>query len=415
MKFLFLLLIFSIFNLKAAVWNDTRVWTVELEEEFSTWMQSSVVNEVMFTDPKSKYFGINTDCADTSYALRAIFAFEHSLPFAITNPSGSRDANKTLNNRLNKWDKSGDEIKRLKAMIEEIGDSVGTENLAHFDTYPTKISSIKAGTLFMYKIKARLGNFIRHSYNIKAINPVGTFDVIYSTQANKAKHLPLIRRKEREFENLPHIPWGFKKFKWPQLLTAEISTYPLLLGASNEQYDLASNLGEAEFFKMIRKNLAKSSETPGERLNRSFNAVCAEARARIEYVNQGIEHLNSIGSRCMNYEEFDAYSTPARDQALKGLFEKYEESFNDLLKSGELNSANPNILNFSQFIFNKVGNFSKELIETCPINYRSEVTIDLRELRNRIREGKLSSHPNDKIELRWGENGYSSTNCKRWY
>jgi hypothetical protein len=63
----------------------------------------------------------------------------------------------------------------------------------------------------MYKIKARFGNFIRHNYNIKSISDIGTFDVIYSTQANKAKKLPLIRRKNYDFDKLPSSPWGFKK------------------------------------------------------------------------------------------------------------------------------------------------------------------------------------------------------------
>lgn len=408
-------LTFFSFNTEALVWNDTREWNIELEEEFSRWMQSGAVRENMFTDPQSKYYGINTDCADTVYALRAIFAYEHSLPFAITNPSGSRDPNKTLNNRQNKWDYKGDEVKRLIAMIEEIGDSVGTENLAYYDTFPTSIKTVKPGTLFMYKIRARFGNFIRHAYNIKNINAVGTFDVIYSTQANKDKRLPLIRRKEREFENLPSNPWGFKKFKWPHLLNADLSSFPAELGASTEQYDLASSLGENEFFKMVRKTLASSQESPGERLNRSFNAVCTEAKARIEYVNQGLEHLNAIGSRCMNYEEFDAYSTPARDEALKGLFERYQTSFEEFIRSGEINSANPSIVNYSQFIFNATGSYAQELTDACPIAYRPSVTIHLGELRKRILEDKLSSHPNDSIEIRWGEKTSPKTKCKRWY
>ncbi|MCK6595573.1 MAG: hypothetical protein L6Q33_10260, partial [Bacteriovoracaceae bacterium] len=85
-------------KINAVIWEDTRSWTLADEENFSAWMQSPAVNETMFTDSKSRYYGVNTDCADTAYAFRAIFAFENGLPFAITNPSGSRSG-KTMNNR----------------------------------------------------------------------------------------------------------------------------------------------------------------------------------------------------------------------------------------------------------------------------------------------------------------------------
>jgi hypothetical protein len=78
-KFCFLFLFFISFNIKAAVWEDNQVWSLQYEEDFSNWMQSNAVNENIFSDPKSPYFGVSTDCADTAYALRAIFAFESSL------------------------------------------------------------------------------------------------------------------------------------------------------------------------------------------------------------------------------------------------------------------------------------------------------------------------------------------------
>ena len=316
--FLFL----SISNSFASVWDDNQLWSVQYEEDFSIWMSSNSVNETMFTDSKSPYFGISTDCADTAYALRAIFAFEHNLPFAISNPSGARGTNKTLNNRQNTWNNLPTNKQRLVAMINEIGDSVGTENLAYFDTFPIAINNITPGSVFMYKIKARFGNFIRHTYNIKNINPVGTFDVIYSTQANKAKGLPLIRRKDREFENMPSEPWGFKKFRWPDQLGLSLADIPDELGPSLEQYTLAKQLGEVGFFKYVTKTLSKTIEPANQKMSRLFNSICVEAQARIEYVNQGLGHLLETNNACMNYEEFDAYSTPARDQMLKRTFRK---------------------------------------------------------------------------------------------
>lgn len=415
--FIILSAAFFIAQTNAAIWEDTRSWTVKDEEEFSKWMQSDAVKETMFTDPKSRYFGINTDCADTAYALRAIFAFEHSLPFAITNPSGSRSG-KTINNRQTNYDYLKTSEQKLIKLINDIGDSVGTENLSFYDTYPVKINAIKPGSMFTYKIKARFGNFIRHAYNIKAINPVGTFDVIYSTQANKAKNLPLIRRKEREFENLPNSPWGFRKFKWPEHLGKDISVIPQELGPSMEQYELATSLGEKEFFKYVRKTVASVSETYAERVVRSLNAACTESIARIDYVKQAIDHLKSTNNACMNYEEFDAYSTPARDKALAEMYDKLNNSYKEAKKAQELNLIDPVSLGIVEEILAQGIFSSNDETQTqkdfCVIEYAPGKKLSMKTLYKRILNNSLSSHPNDTIDVRWGENG-KKTNCKRWY
>lgn len=401
----------SSFNVHAAIWEDNQSWSEDYEQKYSAWIQSSFVKEKMFTDSSSPYYGVNTDCADTAYALRAIFAFENKLPFAITNPSGSREASKTLNNRTNKFDSAGPENMRVVALITEIGESVGTENLTIFDTFPVAIKKITPGSLFTYKIKARFRKFIRHAYNIKNINPVGTFDVLYSTQANKEKHGELLRRRDREFENAPTDPWGFRKFRWPEHLGADLSVIPVGLGASNEQFDLAKSLGETEFFKFVRKTVATSSESAGERFLRLYKSLCFEAQARVTYVNEALLYLSKTENACMDYERFDAFSTPARDKVLSELFEKFKESFIDAKNE---KSGDPATLAFAELIFNERGNRS-ELLNSCPINYREGVTIDLGTLWTRIKKDKLSSHPNDIVEVRWGEVSKPETKCKRWY
>lgn len=401
--------------LKASVWQDTQLWSVQYEEEFSAFMKSNAVREDMFTDPKSKYYGVSTDCADTAYALRAIFAFEHNLPFAIYSPSGERGSNKTINNRQSSWDRAGSNLQRLVAMINEIGDSVGTENLAHYDTFPIALKSINSGSVFMYKINARFGKFIRHTYNIKEVSDVGTFDVIYSTQANKARGLPLIRRKDKEFDNNPTAPWGFRKFRWPEHLGKDLSVIPSELGPSEEQYPLATSLGAVAFFKMVRKLLSNTSETVADRMNRAFKSVCTEAQARIDYVNQGVNHANETNNKCMNYEEFDAYSTPARDLALKELFGRFAQAYTDAADEGTLQTLNPAMAEYYQIIFKNKTVANTDLLTACPITYRPGVSIDLATLWKRLSSDLLSSHPNDTIEVRWGESSRKTTKCKRWY
>ncbi len=400
------------FPVHAAVWEDSNSWTIEYEKEFSAWMQSTFVRERMFTDKSSPYYGINTDCADTAYAMRAIFAFEHKLPFAITNPSGSREPSKTLNNKSNKFDYAGPENKRLVALITEIGDSVGTENLTRYDTFPPAITSIVPGTLFTYKMKAKFGKFIRHTYNIKDINPVGTFDVIYSTQANQNANGDLLRRRDREFENLPQDVWGFRRFRWPEHLGKPMSEIPAELGASNEQYELAAKMDTRTFFKYVSKKLSTTTETADQRVTRLFSAVCQESGARIGYVNEALQHLKETNNACMNYEEFDAYSTPARDGALKEMYGKFKQAN---IEAKQLGLGNTQAGAFADYIFNGKGTVQAELLAACPIEYRTGVKIDLAVFWKRLANGKMSSHPNDIVEVRWGEKAGPLTRCKRHY
>ena len=135
------------------MWEDERPWTMEAEKQFSNWISSDHVHEYMFVNPSSPYYGIKVDCADATYALRAIFSFENKLPFAIINPSGSRGKDPTLNNRLDMWDRFPEGIPRLIGMINEITLSVGTDNLAFLDSYPVTLKSLRPGSIFVSKIQ----------------------------------------------------------------------------------------------------------------------------------------------------------------------------------------------------------------------------------------------------------------------
>jgi hypothetical protein len=409
-----LALTFGSFNAQAAVWQDTQSWNLEYEQKYIEWVKSTNVREKMFNDSNSPYYGISTDCADTAYAFRAIFAFENKLPFAITNPSGNRGTSPSLNNRSNKFDSAGPENKRLVAMITEIGASVGTENLTRYDTFPIAIKSITPGSLFTYKMKARFGKFIRHAYNIKDINPIGTFDVIYSTQSNHENRGDLLRRRDREFENIPSDPWGFRKFRWPEHLGVGLNSLPQELGASNEQFVLASQMDTRTFFKYVKKQLSSQNESLGEAVARIFKNVCDESKARITYVNEALDFLKQTNNACMDYQKFDAFSTPARDGALKEMFEKFKIVSQEARLE---NSGDPQLLAFTNAIFNRKSSdaVTRELKAACPINYRTDVTIDLAELWKRLSNDSLSSHPNDIVEVRWGETKRPATKCKRWY
>jgi hypothetical protein len=402
-------------NLFASVWEDNNQWNQEWERKLSTWMKSGAVHSKMFSDKSSNYYGVRADCADASYALRIIFSYENQLPFKMRNPSGSRRGqNRYLTNQISKFDRTSNLDRRVVSFINYIAGIVGTESLVRNDTFSPSLKSIRAGDLFMYMSRGRWGKSIRHSYNIKRVNPTGDFALIYSTQALARARKPMNLREHRMFSHAPHNPWGFRRFKWPRLASVDPVNYPPETGYSLEQFSLVKELGSKKFFKYV-SNLLKSSDLmPGELLETKLSGLCKEAQARIEYVNQGVDHANRTNWRCMNYADFDAYSTPSRDALLVNLYQQLRDEYYELKERGDLDLADVDLVQRVEEIFAVVDQQDSSLQAFCPITYRPDVTIDLAELYRRQQDGVLSSHPNDRLGRRWGEGG-DTTSCRRWY
>jgi hypothetical protein len=416
---IFIAVLFINSTASAMVWEDTQTWSTEWEKEYASWMESGAVHKNLFVGKDSKYYGITADCADASYALRAIFSLENSLPFKVLNPSGSRgDKFKYLSNKTTHFDGRGATAEaRLVAMINYLGDSVGTEHLSHHDTIPVKIEAISAGMLFTYKIKRGFRRTIRHSYNIKGVTRFGDFDVIYSTQAIAKKNLPMMHREGYSFSVLPHDVWGFKRFKWPQHEGMRNQNLPAETEYGQEQFRLVQELGQ-KFFSYVKNKLKVGSETPGALLKRKLGLLCIESRDRIDFVNQGYEHHVETGKKCMNYADYDAYSTPARDGSLKSSFERFEDDYNEIVNEGIENEIDFNIFEIAKAIVNGVDsgtNTEEELYKVCSINYMEGSKMHLAELYHRMKKGLLSSHPNDLKPQRWGDTKRNRTKCKVWY
>ncbi len=411
--FSFILFSFLPKSIQATVWDDVNLWNEDYEARFSHWIASDLVREDIFSNPSSPYFGIKVDCADTAYALRAIFAFENQLSFGIRDPRSKRK-NTLITNRQNSYDHISSKTDRLIKMINDIGETVGTENLSHYDSYPISIASINPGSLFIYKIQGANNTFIRHTYIIKGVNDNGSFDVLYSTQSLKYSKLPLMRRKEKDFEELPIAYFGFKRFRSIDMMFKGIDQLPQYAMASNEQYEMAQKLDVDDFFKQVRLTHSKVSTNAASKFVKTFDTLCDEAKSRVEYVNQGVQYLKLIQNKCMNYDEYDSYSTPVKDSILKGLFQKLARTFQDSLSDGSINQIPYSYQSFYELIFEGKMEDRTELLRYCNIKYAPNKEIDLAELFYRINANLISSHPNDSLEARWGED-VTRTNCKVWY
>ncbi|MGZ3695577.1 MAG: hypothetical protein ACXWQO_15815, partial [Bdellovibrionota bacterium] len=66
----------------AAVWAVRNQWDDSWEAKYQAWVTRSW-NVDIFTHPNSPYVGLLPDCADAVYSMRAIFASENGLPFAV--------------------------------------------------------------------------------------------------------------------------------------------------------------------------------------------------------------------------------------------------------------------------------------------------------------------------------------------
>ena len=414
-----LAIIFFSTNAAAMIWEDTQTWSADWEKKFSTWMGSTEVHKDLFVGTNSEFYGITADCADASYALRAIFSLKNNLPFKVINPSGGRSGKfKYLTNRTTKFDDDGaTPQKRLIAMINYLGGSVGTEHLSHHDTIPVKIASISGGMMFSYKLKKRFRRTIRHSYNIKAVTQYGDFDVIYSTQAIAKNNLPMIKRNGYSFSQIPHDVWGFKKWKWPQHEGMRNRSLPDETEYSEEQFKLASDL-KKKFFRYVKDKLKTTTEVPQQLLERKLRLLCIESRDRIEYVQQGYDHHVATNGKCMNFENYDAYSTPARDASLLAAYERFETDYREIIKEGREAEVSFDTLEMAKGIVKGVdpgSQVEKDLYKLCSINYMSGKKMHMAELFRRLDKDKLSSHPNDLLPLRWGDSKKNRTKCKVWY
>jgi hypothetical protein len=403
-------------NSYGAIWEVENSWSQEWETRYSEWMKSPKVHSNIFAKGQTYQGGLG-DCADTAYALRIIFSFENKLPFSMNHPMGARRGQKKILSQSSKiYDRISSPERRVVKFIKYIGDSVGSVNLNLFDTFPVRLQTIHAGDIFSYK-KGRRRTSVRHVYTLKDVNRYGNFDVIYSTQALARHGAPLTYSENKTFVNLPHPNWGFKRFYWPQHLTSGPQAMPSTRGYSLEQYGHADRMRSKDFFKFVKQQIKTDVETPDKVIKRHLNNICKESTARIEYVNQGIRRLNELNGRCMDYRDYDTFSTPSRDTTLRATFSIFKEEYLEMADNGELrevSNLNRSLANAILFSEN-LPNVEEDLMDFCPINYRGQIRIHLHEMYRRINEGLLSFHPNDGIELRWGERSGPRTSCRAFY
>lgn len=398
----------------ASVWQSDKHWNESWQNKYSNWIATDV-GPKFFKKLGSPFKELKIDCADAHYALIAYFSRMHGLHMVVNNGSFS--------NKTTSFDRIQNPDKRLAAFINRLSNSYGTESLAHRDSYPVGLRDIKPGDLFTYKVGTN-GNYTRHAYIVKNINIDGTFDVMYSTQARRDAGQPLNRHKSFMFKKAPFNTgadknhWGFRRAK--NSGDSAVSQESLRL-SDFSQYQLAFKLlkdkgftnGKLAFFREVRRLNKSVNESPNRLAERNFQAVCHSVQDRVEAVQNGVDHSKKIGGRCMEYGDYDAYSTPSRDSGIMDDYRNYHADVQSVDQS-KINSFNKNMF---MYIFQK-GDISlkqaNSLLEACSVN-TSIGRFDIGNFKKNLFGGRVSFHPNDNIHRRWGLVKGQKTRCEEFY
>ena len=101
-------------------------------------------------------------------------------------------------------------------------------------------------------------------------------------------------------------------------------------GASFEQYDLAARMSPLEFFRHVRRTHQTRAESPQMFISRHYDESCRLTMDRVDIVQRAVDFVRSVGGRCLNFEEYDAHSTPSRDSGLMTSFQALAAAYNEV-------------------------------------------------------------------------------------
>jgi ribosomal protein L39E len=404
----------------AAVWIDTNQWTPEWENEYSTWVQGNwniefFARKTLANGQSNPYYGLRVDCADTVYSMRAIFAYEHRLPFVVNDPTAM---GKLLSHRMGRWDAQNQNV-RIRSFLTFLYDMMSTRSLPN-DTYPVAISrqTIRPGTLMMTTKQNH------HSWCVKDILSIGVPYLVYNSTVGKTTGTTLQQR-----QSWPNPMWvfetnstvsgnaGFRNWRSESDLQKPVWQ---VQGYSEEQYKIPLK----SWVDTVQKRLAVTHETDVQKITRLTKTACEAFQGRVSAVGDGLNYLNSNPRSCMDYATYDTYSTPNRDQRLFDDIMSLRQSYQNIMKANNgrelsaltvttLNKVFPAILQSAKQERSVMQSSRIDSDSLCVVEYVRGQKMDLAEFKRRLFLGRVSNNPHDTFEYRWGEVQGSSMLAKR--
>ncbi|WP_413287664.1 hypothetical protein [Bdellovibrio sp. HCB337] len=387
---------------KAAVWQETQSWDSSWEKKYSEWVRNSFNEEIFVSGP---YKDISTDCSDAVYAARVIFAYEHKLPFVIRDSTGGGSR---ITNKMSRFDDISDSLKRVRKFIVFVGQATSTKTLPD-DTYPVKINReyVRAGTVWTRPrqnaasiidriVRGGAGQDPGHAELVKSVSDTGVIYLIGST-------VPKAVRQMHTTSSLVFMPvettTGLRNWIPADYYGRSKSSIP---GYSLEQYNtLGSEGGDSRHIRTwtrdVQKRLALREESKEESIERQADDVCGLVNARVDIVADGEERRRHLDGACMDQGDYEAYSTPSRDNRIK-------ESLFQIMDAA----------NAKGFTKTQKLKKLKSYLDRCPdIRISSGRTISLYEFALQLMKGNVSNNPNHNFEARWGL-GRDITICRKY-
>lgn len=395
------ILVASASSARAAVWETRRHWDLQAEAEFSEWMRTLPVD--LFSNPQSRYYGLETDCGDTAYVLRILFAYQSGLPVRFQN---SPD----LSNSTSRFDSlpagsPTDESlgKRVRAFIDLVRNRTSTEALSE-DTYPIAINAgtIRPGAMFLHAasnkdpsvpVTYRSG----HVYYIKGVNlQNGMIQYISSTVPEAVRSLSVrygIVFAPQETDS------GYRAWKWP-----DSDERP---GASFEQFQIGNwhphSYHESAFWDSwqdaIQARLRVRPISIRERFGAADRNLQASLQERATAVLAGWAYYreNYRAGQCMDESDYDDYSTPSRDVKIQSELQRYRlaaaDYLRELRRSGKVSRdqafGDQLVSMYRQFIFEPYKGVQMDFVALWT-NFMTEKALEI-------------SEPEHSPQVRWGQ------------
>lgn len=394
----------------ADVWTDVNSWNPEWEAKYETWVRENWQVDIFSRDTlpngqSNPYKGMRTDCADTVYSMRMIFAFENKLPFVIQDPTSPTG---TISNRLKRFNSISREIDRFREFLWFMYAVVSTESIPN-DTYPIPITRefVKSGATMATT------HTNHHSWSVKDILPIGIPYLVFNSRVSASSGSGLQSR-----QSWPNPYWvfegnstlsgnaGFRYWRPVEYLNTPVWNIP---NYSDEQYHVPLDKWE----NWATRRLALSNESTQAQITRLYQTACDGMKTRVAAVNDGLRYLES-NHACMDYETYDNYSTPNRDQRVFDDLLALRRAFKNAVNAGKVNDLPAGLQSELRKVFPFIS--ERASVETakmtvppfnysasCQIQYRDGARIDLAEAKRRMFKGWMSNNPHDPVEYRWGE------------
>lgn len=423
LRFFFAISLLIGFSANAAVWNDVNEWSPAFETRYTEWVRTQwntdfFARKTLPNGQSNPYYGLRVDCADTVYSMRIIFSYENRLPFVAQDPTAS---GKTISNKMSRWDGQS-EINRLRNFLWFIYETMSTRSLPN-DTYPIAINrtAVRSGALMMTTKKNH------HSWTIKEILPIGVPYLVYNSVVGANSGLGLNERQSWpnpdwvfETDATPAGNAGFRDWRPPAFINRPAWEVP---GYSEEQYRVPLS----KWVRYAQNRLALSQETDAQLVTRLLKTTCEGLQGRVPTIQEGMQYLQSNG-RCMDYANYDTYSTPNRDRRIFDDFMSLRRAYREILNINGGNQLSPDLVNQLNKIFpaitqsvaveaGKMGVQTSTPASLCVTQYLPGKTMDLAEFKRRLFSGLISNNPHDDGDYRWGDlRGPSARakSCQSW-